>query len=133
MFAYLQPEYSGYSPISGPVLQDPPGSRADVLSFLSAPFREETLIAGSIKVSLDVESDAADTAFTVKIVEMRPDGTAYNIRNSITSLAYRNGASSRQPYLGGTVVTIALELKPITWKLQTGYRLRPGHFIVQFP
>ena len=68
VFAYLQPLYADYSPSAGPVRQDRAGSRADVLTFLSEPFPEETLIAGNIKVRFDVASDAEDTAFTAKII-----------------------------------------------------------------
>ena len=133
VFAYLQPAYASYSPVAGPVLQDPPGSRPDVLTFLTAPFREETLILGSIKVRLEVQSDAEDTAFTAKIIEIRSDGAAYNIRNSITSLAYRNGASISQSYLAGTVVNIGMEMKPIAWKIQAGSRLRLDISSSNFP
>ena len=133
VFAYLQPLYAGYSPMAGPVRQDRPGSRADVLTFLSEPFSEETLIAGNIKVRLDVASDAEDTAFTAKIIEVRADGTSYNIRNSITSLAYRNGALTPQTYQAGTVVNIGLELRPITWKIQVNSRLRLDISSANFP
>ena len=133
VFAYLQPLYADYSPMAGPVLQNPPGSRADVLTFLSEPFQEEALIAGNIKVRLDVASDADDTAFTAKVSEVRQDGTAYNVRNSITSLAYRNGAPTPQAYLAGTVVNIGLELRPIVWKFQAGSRLRLDISSANFP
>jgi len=133
VFAYLHPLYADYSPSSGPVQQDRAGSRADVLTFLSEPFPEETLIAGNIKVRLDVASDAEDTAFTAKITEVLADGTAYNIRNSITSLAYRNGALTPQAYQAGTVVNLCLELRPITWKLQAHSRLRLDISSSNFP
>ena len=133
VFAYLQPAYASYSPMAGPVLQDPPGARPDVLTFISRSFSKETFIAGNIKVYIDVQSDAEDTAFTAKLIEVRPDGTAYNIRNSITSLAYRNGASNAQSYQPGTIVAIMMELKPITLKLQAGARLRLDISSSNFP
>jgi hypothetical protein len=133
VFAYLQPAYADYSPMAGPVRQDPPGARPDVLTFMSQSFPAGMLLAGSIKVLLQVASDAEDTAFTVKISEVRADGTAYNIRNTITSLAYRNGMPMPQVYEPGSVVSIGFTLRPIVWQLPVGAKLRLDISSSNFP
>lgn len=51
-------------------------------------------IAGSVRVVLTVSSDAEDTAFAAKLIQVSADGTAVNIRESITPLGYRNAAAS---------------------------------------
>lgn len=66
-------------------------ARADVLVFTSEPLTEPLDVAGSVKVVLHVSSDAKDTDFTVKLVDVAPDGTAYNLDDSILRMRYRAG------------------------------------------
>ena len=47
------------------------------------------MVAGSIRVVLDVSSDAPDTAIVVKLMEEFEDGTAYNIRGGASTFSYR--------------------------------------------
>ena len=98
--------------------------RDDVLSFASAALREGALISGPIRVRLRVASDAADTAFTVKLQEHFADGRVYNIRDDISSLSLRNGATRRMTYTPGEEVEVVFDLTPIAWRLQPGSRLR---------
>ena len=51
-------------------------------------------ILGKIRVKLAVSTDAPDTAFTAKVMEVLPDGTAYNIRGTIATVL----APARQLY-----------------------------------
>ncbi|MBP2643639.1 MAG: putative hydrolase, CocE/NonD family, partial [Firmicutes bacterium] len=85
------------------------------------------------QVNLGVSSDAEDTAFTAKVMEVLPDGKAYNIRDSITSLAYRNGAKTAQTYKPGSVVDVKLELWPVTWTIKKGSRIRVDISSSNFP
>ena len=62
-----------------------------MLVFTSAPLTEPLDVAGSVKVVLHVSSDAKDTDFTVKLVDVAPDGTAYNLDDSILRMRYREG------------------------------------------
>lgn len=98
--------------------------RADVLSFGSAPFTSATVLNGSIRVKLRVASDAADTAFSVKLSEHFADGRIYNIRDDISTLSMRNGATHRSTYTPGEQVEVVFDLTPIAWRLREGSRLR---------
>lgn len=111
-------------PVPGSVLQPAPGYHPGVVSFVSEPLTEDRLIVGSPKVRLSVSSDADDTAFAVKLIEVFPDGRAYNIADGITTLAYRNGAEQPLAYKPGETVDIAIELWPIAWRLRQGSRVR---------
>jgi putative CocE/NonD family hydrolase len=118
---------------AGSVLQPECGYRKDVLSFVSGKFKEGILIAGKMNCHLYVSSSAEDTAFSVKVMEVFPDGRAYNIRSGITTLAFRNKAVTRQEYKPDTVEEIDIEILDITWKLQTGSRLRLDVSSSNFP
>lgn len=118
---------------AGSVLQPECGIREDVISFVSEKFSEGLLITGNMKCHMYVSSDVEDTAFTVKVMEVFPDGRAYNIRCGITTLGFRNKAVTRQEYKPGTVEKIEIEILDITWKLQAGSRLRLDISSSNFP
>ncbi len=115
------------------VLQEGICERADVQSFASAPLDAPLRIAGPIRVGLSVSSDASDTAFTAKLVEVRADGSAFNIRDGITSLAYRGGEWAAQLYEPGSVVPVEIDLWPIEWVVGAGSRLRLDISSSNFP
>ncbi|WP_248927164.1 CocE/NonD family hydrolase [Paenibacillus hamazuiensis] len=115
------------------VVQDPPGYRDDVISFLSEPLQHDLRIAGMMKARLIVSSDAEDTAFTVNVMEVFADGAAYNIRDGITSLAYRGGAPRPLDYRPHEPARIEIECWPITWTLKAGSRLRLDISSSNFP
>lgn len=98
--------------------------RSDVLSFASAPVSADRVVNGSVRIQLRVASDAADTAFSVKLSEHFADGRVFNIRDDISSLSMRNGAQRRIVYTPGEQVELAFDLTPIMWRLNKGSRLR---------
>ena len=66
-------------------------SRHDVLVYTSEPFAEGIEVSGPIVPTLYVSSDAKDTDFTVKVLDVYPDGRAYNLDESIQRMRYRDG------------------------------------------
>ena len=117
----------------GSLEQPAPDWRPDVKSFVSEPLAEPIEIHGRVNVKLFVESDAEDTSFTAKLMEVFPDGTAVNIRGSITTLAYRNGRAHRGAYTPGETVEINIGLWDVAWKTQPGSRLRLDVSSSDFP
>src|ERR1700730_10856921 len=108
-------------------------SRPDLLSFASASFAKAPLVSGSIKVRLQVESDAPDTAFAVKLSEQFADGRVLLIRDDISTLSLRNGATSRLTYAPNDPVEVDFDLAAIAWQMQPGSRLRLGITSSNFP
>lgn len=104
--------------------------REDVLSFVSDPLEKDISIFGKIKVKLWVKSDCEDTAFTAKLIEVRPDGTAYNIRSSITTIAadVKNGN-----YIPNTPVQVDIDMWEIFCHVNKGCRLRLDISSSDFP
>ena len=76
---------------SGAVDQRPLETRDDILVYSTGPLKEGIEVSGPIEVTLYVSSDARDTDFTVKLIEVLPDGTAYNIDENIQRARYREG------------------------------------------
>jgi putative CocE/NonD family hydrolase len=66
-------------------------ARHDVLVYSSAPLDTGLEVTGPLEVVLYVSSSARDTDFTAKLVDVYPDGTAYNIQEGILRARYREG------------------------------------------
>jgi putative CocE/NonD family hydrolase len=65
--------------------------RPDILVYSTEPLREGMEVSGPIEVTLYVSSDAKDTDFTVKLLDVYPDGRAYNLDETIQRMRYREG------------------------------------------
>lgn len=66
-------------------------ARHDILVYSSEPLKEGVEASGPIEVTLYVDSDAKDTDFTAKLIDVYPDGTAYNLDETIQRMRYREG------------------------------------------
>jgi putative CocE/NonD family hydrolase len=71
--------------------QRPIEARADVLVYTSEPLLEDLAVFGYVETELFVGSSAPDTDFTVKLVDVAEDGTAWNIADTIQRMRYRGG------------------------------------------
>ncbi len=131
LLAFAIPGFGGVEP--GSVLQPDVCYRDDVVSFVSDPLEHDLHIAGPLRVVVHVASSAADTAFTARISAVMPSGETYNIRTSITSLAYREGDAHPVAYTPGVVVPVVIETWPIEWLLTAGTRIRVDISSSDFP
>jgi putative CocE/NonD family hydrolase len=69
--------------------------RSDVLCYTTPPLDDDLETTGPIKVTLHAVSDAPDTDFTAKLVDVAPGGYAMNICDGIIRARYRE--SVEQP------------------------------------
>ncbi len=65
--------------------------RDDVLVYTSEAMTEELEVTGRITASLYASTSAKDTDFTIKLVDVFPDGTPYNVCDGIMRCRYRDG------------------------------------------
>ncbi len=98
-------------------------TRDDILVYSTDPLKEGIEVTGSVKITLYVSSDARDTDFTVKLIDVYPDGTAYNLDETIQRARYREGYDKEVFMEEGKVYP--LELSP----LSTSNYFAPGHQI----
>ncbi len=66
-------------------------TRNDILVYTSDVLEEGVEISGFIESTLYVSSDAKDTDFTIKLIDVYPDGSAYNLDETIQRVRYREG------------------------------------------
>ena len=97
-------------------------ARHDILVHTSEPFKEGVELSGPIEPTLYVSSDAKDTDFTVKMIDVYPDGRAYNLDESIQRMRYREGYEKPPVWMeAGKVYKVTLQ--PLT----TSNWFAPGH------
>ncbi len=97
-------------------------ARADILVYTSEPFAAGLELSGPITPTLYVGSDAKDTDFTVKVLDVYPDGRAYNLDESIQRMRYRAGYDRPLSWMEpGRVYKVTLQ--PLT----TSNYFAPGH------
>ncbi|MBN1387094.1 MAG: CocE/NonD family hydrolase [Bacteroidales bacterium] len=65
--------------------------RNDILVYTSEVLEEGIEISGFIETVLYVSSDVKDTDFTVKLIDVYPDGRAFNLDETIQRARYREG------------------------------------------
>ena len=66
-------------------------TRDDILVYTTDVLKEGIEVSGFIESTLYVSSDAKDTDFTIKIIDVYPDGRAYNLDETIQRARYREG------------------------------------------
>ena len=103
--------------------QRPIEARGDVLVYTSEPMTSPMEVTGFVNAVLKVSSDAKDTDFAVKLVDVAPDGTAFILGDTILRARYRDGFATPKLMAPGQVYT--LKPSPMT----TSNTFLPGHRI----
>lgn len=65
--------------------------REDILVYTTDPLIQGLEVTGFIESTLFVSSDVKDTDFTIKLIDVYPDGRAYNLDETIQRTRYREG------------------------------------------
>ena len=68
-------------------------TRDDILVYTSEALTEGAEVSGPVTVTYYVSADVKDTDVTAKLIDVLPDGTAYNLDETIQRLRYREGDS----------------------------------------
>ncbi|MFB9328088.1 CocE/NonD family hydrolase [Paenibacillus aurantiacus] len=108
----------------GPKNQLPVEIRNDVLVYTSAPLVEDVAIAGEITFELYAATTAEDTDFVAKLVDVHPDGRAYNIAEGIIRASYRHGLDKRVPVPSGEIIRYAFSLGSVAAAFLKGHAIR---------
>jgi uncharacterized protein len=79
----------------GPLDQRDVEMRNDVLVYTSEPLSEPLEVTGPVKVVLYASTTAKDTDWTAKLVDVHPDGRAFNLCDGILRARYRDPNNPR--------------------------------------
>lgn len=99
--------------------------RSDILVYSTEPLKEGIEVSGPIEVTLYVSSDVKDTDFTVKLIDVYPDGKAYNLDETIQRVRYRNGYDKPLAWMeAGKVYKVVLQPMTTSNFFDAGHRIR---------
>jgi putative CocE/NonD family hydrolase len=103
---------------AGIVRQNAIESRSDVLVYTTEVLQNDIEVTGPISLVLYVSTSAANTDFTAKLVDVHPDGSAYNVSDGILRLSNSGFAGTAE------VHEIHVELWPTSMVFFKGHRMR---------
>ena len=99
-------------------------ARADILVYTSDPLKEGIEVSGEIEVTLYVSSDARDTDFTAKVIDVDGDGAAYNLDETILRARYRDGFDRKVWMEKGKVYKLTMSPMVTSNYFAPGHRIR---------
>jgi uncharacterized protein len=117
----------------------PVAARPDVLVFETEPLAEETEVSGAIEAHLWVSSDALDTDFTLKLIDVYPpsedypEGFALNLTDGILRCRYRDSFEKPALMQPGEVCRITVTAFPTANRFVRGHRIRLDVSSSNFP
>jgi len=98
--------------------------RADILVYTTDVLTEGMEISGFIETELYVSSNAKDTDFTIKLIDVYPDGTAYNLDETIQRVRYREGYDKEVFMEEGEVYKLNLTPMSTSNYFEKGHQIR---------
>jgi putative CocE/NonD family hydrolase len=113
--------------------QRPLKDRTDILVFQTPPLERDLVLAGPAHAELWIASDAPDTDFVVRLIEVGADGLAVNLSHGILRCRYREGYDREVMLSPGEPTRIVVKLLPIGIRFEAGSRLRVDITSSDFP
>ncbi|OYW78196.1 MAG: antibiotic hydrolase [Verrucomicrobia bacterium 12-59-8] len=117
----------------------PLSARKDVLVFQTMPLREDIEITGEIEVKLWASSDAVDTDFTAKLIDVYPPsadwphGFDLNLTDGIVRARFRESLQEEKLMEPGKVYPFTIKLYPTSNVFKKGHRVRVDISSSNFP
>ena len=117
----------------------PLSARRDVLSFETEPLAADVAVIGPISVELWVSSDALDTDFTAKLIDVYPPsedyptGYAMILTDGIFRCRYRKSWEKPEPLVPGEAFSITIEPFATANLFAKGHRIRLDISSSNFP
>jgi hypothetical protein len=99
-------------------------TRNDILVYTTDVLEAGVEVSGFIESTLYVSSDAKDTDFTIKLIDVYPDGTAYNLDETIQRVRYREGYDKEVFMEKGKVYKVDLTPMSTSNYFEKGHRIR---------
>jgi len=99
-------------------------TRNDILVYTSPVLDTDTEVSGFIESTIYVSSDVKDTDFTLKLIDVYPDGRAYNLDETIQRARYREGYDQEVFMEEGEIYPISFTPLSTSNVFKNGHRIR---------
>ena len=113
--------------------QRPVEERADVLCYTGDVLQEDLEVTGPLKAKLFISSDATDTDFFARLVDVYPDGYAMRVGDNIAKTRFRNSFRKAEPIVPGQVYELEVDLWCTSLVFKKGHRIRVEATSSAFP
>lgn len=113
----------GVGVVPGPVEQSRVEKRNDVLCYTTSELKEDIEVTGPVELHLFAATSARDTDFTAKLVDVYPDGSAYNFVEGIKRARGRNSESRPELVTPGEVNEYIITLGNTSQLFRKGHRI----------
>jgi predicted acyl esterase len=123
-------------PVDTPALL---ADRDDVNVFQTEPLEADVEVTGPMKVNLWISSDALDTDFTAKLIDVYPPSSEYPegfhlpLEDSIRRARFREGYDEEKLLEPGEIYEVQIELPPVSNLFAKGHRIRVDIASSNFP
>jgi putative CocE/NonD family hydrolase len=111
-------------------------SRADVLTFETPPLEQDIEVIGAMTAEIFLSADAPDTDLWVKVFDVEPDGTAWNLMSpglDVMRASYRDTTAGRRLLTPGNVYMLRLGDLMTANQFKRGHRIRVTISTTFFP
>jgi putative CocE/NonD family hydrolase len=98
--------------------------RKDILVYTSEELTEGVEVSGFIEAKLFLSSDVKDTDLTIKLIDVYPDGTAYNLDETIQRVRYREGYEKEVFMESGKVYEVNMTPMSTSNYFEKGHKIR---------
>jgi putative CocE/NonD family hydrolase len=99
-------------------------ARHDVLVYSTPVLEKGVEVTGPILAVLYVSSSALDTDFTAKLIDVYPNGKAYNVQEGILRARYREGWEKKVWMKPGEVYELTVDMEATSNYFGPGHRIR---------
>lgn len=107
-------EIGDYAPIS---------QRSDVLTYTTEPLLQSMTIAGQISMELYAATDAVDTDFACRVLDVAPDGVSRALNAGLLRGKWRKGLFQYELITPGKAELYSIEIGNAAWQIHAGHRL----------
>ena len=135
MYDPRDPVPSTYSPDyqDAPIDQRILDGRPDIVRFETAPLAEAVEVIGTARLVLHASTDAPDTDWHVKLLDVAPDECSINVATGLLRARWRDGFDEPRPLVPGEVVEYVIGLRATAVRFRVGHRIRLAITSSDFP
>jgi uncharacterized protein len=125
--------FFGAGLVSGPLDQFRIETRQDVLCYSTPELESELELTGPLELHLYAATSAVDTDFTAKLVDVYPDGTAYNLVEGIRRASRMQSIEKLNLIVPGKIYEYVIALGETSQLFRKGHRVRLEVSSCNFP
>jgi putative CocE/NonD family hydrolase len=119
--------------IPGPFDQTSIEGRGDVLCYTTPELSEALEVTGPLKLHLFAATSTRDTDFTAKLIDVRPNGAAYNVAEGVIRARYRKSVLKAEFVTPGETNEYVIDLAVTSIVFGPGHRIRLDVTSSNFP